>query len=93
MHIILVKKKQSVKQRNRPISGPIRSDPVIRPDPVNTRTPYQHVHKPIDRDFLANEIADKNNPVDSAKKKISISSEFLRLSRQLITLTVAGLNM
>ena len=38
MHIILVKKKQSVKQRNRPISGPIRSDPVIRPDPVNTRT-------------------------------------------------------
>ena len=28
MHIILVKKKQSVKQRNRPISGPIRSDPV-----------------------------------------------------------------
>ena len=39
MHIILVKNKQSVKQRNRPISGPIRSDPVIRPDPVNTRTP------------------------------------------------------
>ena len=38
MHIILVKKKQSVKQRNMPISGPIRSDPVIRPDPVITRT-------------------------------------------------------
>ena len=38
MHIILLKKKQSVKQTNRPISGPIRSDPVIRPDPVNTRT-------------------------------------------------------
>ena len=38
MHIILVKKKQSVKQRNRPISGPIRSDLVIRPDQVNTRT-------------------------------------------------------
>ena len=35
----LLRKKQSVKQRNRPISGPIRSDPVIRPDPVNTRTP------------------------------------------------------
>ena len=32
------KEKQSVKQRNGPISGPIRSDPVIRPDPVNTRT-------------------------------------------------------
>ena len=32
------KEKQSVKQRNMPISGPIRSDPVIRPDPVITRT-------------------------------------------------------
>ena len=32
------KEKKSVKQRNRPISGPIRSDPVIRTDPVNTRT-------------------------------------------------------
>ena len=38
MHIILVKKKQSVKQRDRPISGPILSDPVIRPYPVNTRS-------------------------------------------------------
>ena len=33
------KEKESVKQRNRPISGPILSDPVIRPNPVNTRTP------------------------------------------------------
>ena len=49
MHIILVKKKQSVKQRNRPISGPIRSDPVIRPDPVNTRTLCK-VHCPSDGD-------------------------------------------
>ena len=38
MQFIPVKKKQAVKQRNMPISGPIRSDPVIRPDPVNTRT-------------------------------------------------------
>ena len=29
----------SVKQRNMPILGLILSDPVIRPDPVNTLTP------------------------------------------------------
>ena len=33
------KEENSVKQRNMPIWGPIQSDPVIRPDPVNTRTP------------------------------------------------------
>ena len=38
INTILVKKKNSVKQKNRQISGPIWSDPVIRPDPVNTRT-------------------------------------------------------
>ena len=45
MHIILVEKKQSVKQRNRPISGPILSDPVIRPDPMSTRIPVLNLMK------------------------------------------------
>ena len=48
MHIILVKKKQSVKQRNRQISGrsgPILLGPVIWPDPVNTRTPFLDIVK------------------------------------------------
>ena len=36
-HISCIEK-HSVKQRNRPISGQILSDPVIRPDPVNAWT-------------------------------------------------------
>ena len=45
VHINLsCKKTKSVKQRNRPISGLIRSDPVIRPDSVSLGNPSQALY-------------------------------------------------